>query len=57
MSVEQKPRRPVEKMTHEEREAEHVRLLREEIEATKSGILKRSKKPKTTDKSDEAESK
>jgi hypothetical protein len=42
MSIDTQSSKAHENMTVEEREAEHVRLIRVEIEATKSGILKRA---------------
>jgi hypothetical protein len=40
MSKPKTDQRPSEKMTPEEREAEHARRLREEVDAVKSGIHK-----------------
>ena len=35
--------KPIEEMTHDERDAEHVRLLKEAIEAARSGMFQNGK--------------
>ena len=48
MSTE-KSTKPLERLSPEEKEELNLKLLREEIKATKSGILQRRKKKVSTD--------
>jgi hypothetical protein len=49
MSKPKTDHRPYEKMTPEERESEHARRLREEVDAVKSGIHKSAQMAQKTD--------
>jgi hypothetical protein len=55
MSQPKKTPKTHQEMTPEEREAEHLRRLREGVEAAKSGVLKVGKK--TTESADDSKEK
>jgi hypothetical protein len=53
VSTSKKNNKSREEMSPEEKEAEHVRRLREEVDAVKSGVLRRGKEEKDSGNTEE----